>query len=146
MRNVICCPKCDRYVEVPDELVFQCSKCQSNLVLVIESLCRSMKIVRLCFIEQLTENYEDALGVRPISEKWLAWNNYENNFPMFKCDPYYEARQPIAIMGYIALDGSDNPFHSEFHNNYCRGVGKTKEEALENLKKDLKGISDSLWA
>lgn len=28
----------------------------------------------------------------------------------------------------------------------CRGEGKTKEEALENLAKDRKNLNDSLWA
>jgi len=27
----------------------------------------------------------------------------------------------------------------------CSGIGETKEEALENLKKDRKNLNDSLW-
>lgn len=66
-------------------------------------------------------------------------------------DNGYEARQAVALFGEyqmhkLELEAIDyNPFHKDFHDNFVKGIGKTKEEAIEALKKDAKKLADSLW-
>lgn len=38
------------------------------------------------------------------------------------------------------------PFDPNFHDNYVKGFGDTKDKAIVALKEDLKSIQDSLWA
>ena len=67
-------------------------------------------------------------------------------------DGTFEARVGIAIMGSTNMDEQGflkcgyNPFHEDFHDNYACGTGKTKEEAIEALKKDISDTTNSLWA
>jgi hypothetical protein len=67
-------------------------------------------------------------------------------------DNEYEARIGIAIMGTTNMDkemfkiAENNPFNSNFLDNYAVGIGATKEEAIENMKKSIKDIADSLQA
>lgn len=66
-------------------------------------------------------------------------------------DGTFEARIGIALLGTTNMDDdgfkrcNSNPFHPEFYDNFCAGKGKTKKEALENLKKDQHSIYESLW-
>lgn len=59
-------------------------------------------------------------------------------------------RMVIAIMGSYNMDEEyhkkHSPFEPYFQDNYVEGKGKTKEEALENMNKDMHVISESLWA
>ena len=63
----------------------------------------------------------------------------------------FEARMGIALMGQTNMDeagfakANNDPFNYHFHDNYVRGVGKTKEEAVENMKLDAKEMTASLW-
>jgi len=64
----------------------------------------------------------------------------------------WEARMGIAIMGgtnqtdHERALADNNPFHPEFHDNYACGKGPTKEQSLAALEKDVKSMTDSLWA
>lgn len=61
----------------------------------------------------------------------------------------FEARVGVAIMGLTNRkdDGlkDASPFDPDFNDNFAKGLGKTQEEALEALKKDMKNLSESLW-
>jgi hypothetical protein len=58
-------------------------------------------------------------------------------------------KMAIAIMGSYNMTDKEiatiSPFDKKFHDNYVEGKGETKEEALENMQKDMTGIADSLW-
>ena len=62
----------------------------------------------------------------------------------------YEARVGIAIMGITNRKPEDlaaaNPFDEDFHDNFAKGEGPTKELAIEALRDDMKKTADSLWA
>lgn len=64
----------------------------------------------------------------------------------------FEARCGIAILGHTNMDEqgfkncNHDPFHEEFYDNYAHGFGKTRDEAIENLKKDMSKTADSIWA
>ena len=53
----------------------------------------------------------------------------------------------IALMGSVNDENSygANPFDESFHDNFCEGTAKTKEEAVEKMLEDKKSICDSLW-
>ncbi len=63
----------------------------------------------------------------------------------------YEARIGIALIGATNMDEAGfkaalyNPFHEKFYDNYAHGFGATKEEAIENMKKDMRDLSESLF-
>ena len=63
----------------------------------------------------------------------------------------YEARCGIAMMGMTNMDEEEfkacnyDPFHPDFRDNYCIGRGSTQEKAIEELKKDMKDMANSLW-
>ncbi len=63
----------------------------------------------------------------------------------------FEARCGIAIMGLCHMDSDlytgnrTDPFSSEFYDNYASGEGKTKEEAIEALKRDMENIANAMW-
>mgnify|MGYP001586671138 FL=1 len=61
----------------------------------------------------------------------------------------FEARVGIALLGCTNMKDSElenaNPFAQDFRDNYARGVGKTQEEALENLKKEVGRLSEMLF-
>lgn len=67
-------------------------------------------------------------------------------------DGTFKARCGIAIMGSTNMDEAEfeacgyNPFHPEFQDNWAEGDGATEEEALANLKTDMRQTADSLWA
>ena len=69
-----------------------------------------------------------------------------------ECADGYEARMGFALMGATNMDEDGfkaadyDPFHEKFYDNYASGKGKTVEEAIESMKKDLKDMGDSLWA
>lgn len=62
----------------------------------------------------------------------------------------FEARVGIALLGITNMEAEKlkdaNPFDEDFHDNYAHGVGKTQQEAIEEMKKDIGKIADSLWA
>lgn len=53
-------------------------------------------------------------------------------------------RVGIAIMG-SAYPGSDNPFDTNFNDNYIEAVAETDDAALESIMKQMKEMSDGLW-
>lgn len=59
-------------------------------------------------------------------------------------------RMAIAIMGsYNMTDeklATISPFDPKFRDNYVEGKGSSKEEALTNMRTEMKVMSDSLWA
>lgn len=61
----------------------------------------------------------------------------------------YVARVGIAILGQTNMKEAElansNPFDDSFRDNYAEGIGKTLQEAIDNLKKDIKKTSESLW-
>lgn len=63
----------------------------------------------------------------------------------------YEVRVGIAILGMSDMNDDEmrearfDPFHENWHDNYASGKGSTKDEAVENMHKDIKEIADSLW-
>lgn len=61
----------------------------------------------------------------------------------------YVARVGIAILGQTNMKEAElqnaNPFDADFRDNFAEGIGKTLQEAVDNLKKDIKAISESLW-
>lgn len=63
-------------------------------------------------------------------------------------DGTFTARMGIALMGSVNNDKSygANPFDETFHDNFCEGTAKTKEEAVEKMVEDKKSICDSIWA
>lgn len=67
-----------------------------------------------------------------------------------KCDndDSYEARVGIAVMGSVNFDSCRDacPFDPNYHDNYCKGVGKTLQEALKALNDDLCKMRDMLFA
>jgi hypothetical protein len=60
----------------------------------------------------------------------------------------YEARCGVAIMGdcNFASSHGANPFDSDFHDNHCSGRGKTEQIAIDELKKDMYHLADTLFA
>jgi hypothetical protein len=58
-------------------------------------------------------------------------------------------RQAIAIMGSFNMPMEYiervSPFEPDFRDNFIEGKGKTKEEALNQMRKGAQEISDSLW-
>ena len=67
-------------------------------------------------------------------------------------DGLYEARMGFALLGSTNMDEAGfkncnyDPWHEEFYDNFASGVGSTEEEAVDNMKKDMSSIADSLWA
>lgn len=68
-----------------------------------------------------------------------------------KTEDRYEARMGIALFGMTNMDAegfelcNSNPFHPKFHDNYVSGKGVTEEEAIENIKNDMKETHKGLW-
>lgn len=67
-----------------------------------------------------------------------------------KCGKYHWCKKAVAIMGSFNMTNEEirtiSPFDPRFHDNFIEGKGRTKEEALQNMQKEEKGLSDSLWA
>lgn len=61
----------------------------------------------------------------------------------------YWCRMPIAIMGSYNTDREyrkkTSPFEPGFRDNFVEGKGKTKDEALANMQKEIEDFSNSLW-
>jgi hypothetical protein len=53
-------------------------------------------------------------------------------------------RVGVSIMG-SSDAGSDNPFDTNFCDNYIEAVADTDDAALESIMKQMKEMSDSLW-
>lgn len=66
-----------------------------------------------------------------------------------KCGKYHWCRMAVAIMGTFNMTEKEiatiSPFDERFNDNYVQGKGETKEEAYENMEKDMKEMSDMLW-
>lgn len=67
-------------------------------------------------------------------------------------DGTFEARMGGSMMGTTNMTEEQmdavrrNPFHEDWHDNYFCGKGKTQEEAIEAMKKDMQSLSDLLFA
>lgn len=63
---------------------------------------------------------------------------------------WYWCRMAIAIMGSFNMTDEQirtiSPFDPQFNDNYVEGKGRTKQEALKNMEKDMQIISDCIWA
>jgi len=63
----------------------------------------------------------------------------------------WEARMGLAILGTCNTSDEEraacdhNPFHPNWKDNYAKGTGRTQEEAIEALKKDVEEMSNALW-
>jgi hypothetical protein len=61
----------------------------------------------------------------------------------------YVARVGIAILGSTNMKSADlvnaNPFDESFKDNFAEGVGLTQEAALEDMKRDMGDIAESIW-
>lgn len=59
------------------------------------------------------------------------------------------ARVGIAILGSTNMKeaelASANPFDESFEDNFAEGVGDTQEAALQDLKRDMGDIAESIW-
>lgn len=68
-----------------------------------------------------------------------------------KTEEGYEARCGIALFGSTNMSEEQfkacdyDPFHNEFRDNYCRGIGVTEQEAVNALEKDWKDMHESIW-
>jgi hypothetical protein len=69
-------------------------------------------------------------GVAAVTKIWQKGNVY---------------RLGIAIMG-NASPGSDNPFDRCYNDNYIEATADTADAALESIMKQMKEMSDGLWA
>ncbi len=71
-----------------------------------------------------------------------------------KCldDGSYEARMGIALFGGANMNEYGfkacdyDPFHEKFFDNYAGGIGASAEKAIADMKSEIKGIAESLWA
>lgn len=67
-------------------------------------------------------------------------------------DGSFEARIGIALMGTTNMKQEHfeacnyNPFHKKFFDNYACGKGNSPEQALENMRKDMRQTSETLFA
>lgn len=68
---------------------------------------------------------------------------------MRKIGEGFEVRVGVAILGHANLSDEElavaNPFDESFHDNYAEGKGKTQEEAVESLKKNIKELFNMIW-
>lgn len=59
-------------------------------------------------------------------------------------------RQAVGIFGGFNMSEEQrkriSPFDRRFFDNYVEGKGKTKKEALANMKKQLEDMSNALWS
>jgi len=66
-------------------------------------------------------------------------------------DGGFQARCGFSLMGTTYMTDEQfkeceyNPLNHDFHDNFTIGEGKTKDEAILAIKKNLKYIADSLW-
>jgi len=83
-------------------------------------------------------------------DKNIGVSGFKIHWMRSKCGKHHWCRMAIAIMGSFNMPyeyiEKTSPFDPDFRDNYVEGKGKTKEEALENMEQDEKGIADSLWA
>lgn len=61
----------------------------------------------------------------------------------------FVARVGIAILGSTNMKAADlasaNPFDDSFQDNFAEGIGATQEAALQDLKRDMGDIAESIW-
>lgn len=63
----------------------------------------------------------------------------------------FEARCGFALMGATNMSAEEfaacdyNPFNEKFHDNYSVGKGDDEEQAIAQLKSNMKTTADSLW-
>lgn len=64
--------------------------------------------------------------------------------------PLFIARAVIAVLGTTNMPDEyiqkTSPFTARFMDNYAQGFGLTEEQALQDLKRDMKEFSDGIWA
>lgn len=80
---------------------------------------------------------EDTTGV---TEKKVFWCRRENEF---------WCRAVPSLMGLCLHNMDENiksPFDKRFNGNFVEGKGKTKEEALENMAKEISSLCDLLFS
>lgn len=58
-------------------------------------------------------------------------------------------RMAVAIMGSFNMPSKEiatiSPFDPNFCDNYVEGKGRTKKEALKNMKNSMNELSDMIW-
>jgi hypothetical protein len=78
-----------------------------------------------------------------VSGAKIHWMSSKDGRKMYWC------KMAIAIMGGYNMTDKEiatiSPFDPRFQDNYVEGKGSTKEEAIINMEKEMKSISDSLW-
>lgn len=61
----------------------------------------------------------------------------------------FVARVGIVILGSTNMKEGElavsNPFDPDFEDNYAEGIGVTQEAAIEDMKKDMGDIAESIW-
>lgn len=66
-----------------------------------------------------------------------------------KVGDHFVARVGISILGSTNMKSEElalaNPFDDSFEDNYAEGIGPTQEAAIEDMKKDMGDISESIW-
>ena len=66
-------------------------------------------------------------------------------------DGAFEARCGFALIGAMNMTEAEfaacnyDPFHDKFHDNYAVGKGDNEEQAISQLKANMKATADSLW-
>ena len=84
-------------------------------------------------------------GVSLITPVWASVCVMEDG------EPGWEVRAGVSLLGCLSMTGKQlsaidrNPFHPGFEDNICLGKGKTQEEAIEDMKGDIRQTSNSLW-
>jgi hypothetical protein len=121
------CAWCDSKLEVKyeiysDEIVISCIGIKSNLHSIDD--------------EKIGIFHCEHIGVAGTTE--IVFKKINNQ---------WKARMGIAVLGGVNFEEmiGANPFQKEYHDNYVEGVGETKEEAIENMKKEIENIQKGLW-
>jgi hypothetical protein len=66
-------------------------------------------------------------------------------------DGRFEARVGFALFGSANMTEEQmdaagrDPFSDKWQDNFCSGVGATREEAIAALEKDCESLYDSIW-
>lgn len=66
-------------------------------------------------------------------------------------DGGFEARMAVALFGSYQMSDEEleaidfNPYHPDFNDNDVSGIGKSKEEAVQAMQKNMSELADSLW-
>lgn len=111
------------------------------------SIYDSLKYGLVGYIQSDTKNLNDMnihidknIGVSGAKIHWMR----------SKCGKMHWCRMAIAVSGSYNMTyeeiGTMSPFDTKFNYNYVEGKGATKEEALDEMEKDMSGIADLLIA